>query len=136
MTSADLEPTGLDEATGLDRRALLKRGAAIGAGTLLFSSGAQALTARAALAKPGRRGQRIEAPNNGGYGPIGPVNDNTTGLPLLSLPAGFEYASFGHGVDFDLGGGPTTGRSSATRPTPTTPHRRAAARRSRSTRRR
>ena len=98
MTSAELE------ASSLDRRALLKRGAAIGAGTLLFSSGAQALTARAALAKPGRRGQRLEAPNNGGYGPIGPVNDRTTGLPLLSLPAGFEYASFGHGVDFTLGG--------------------------------
>jgi secreted PhoX family phosphatase len=104
MTSADLEPTGLDEATGLDRRALLKRGAAIGAGTLLFSSGAQALTARAAFAKPGRRGQRLEAPDNGGYGDIGPVNDNTTGLPLLHLPVGFEYASFGHGVDFALGG--------------------------------
>ncbi len=100
MSSADLEPTGLDEATGLDRRALLKRGAAIGAGTLLFSSGAQALTARAALAKPGRRGQRLEAPNNGGYGPIGPVNDITTGLPLLHLPAGFEYASFGHSAAY------------------------------------
>ena len=100
MSSADLEPTGLDEATGLDRRTLLKRGAAIGAGTLLFSSGAQALTARAALAKPGRRGQRLKAPDNGGYGPIGPMKDNTTGLLLLHLPAGFEYASFGHSAEY------------------------------------
>jgi secreted PhoX family phosphatase len=110
MTSADLEPTGLDEATGLDRRALLKRGAAIGAGTLLFSSGAQALTARAALAKPGRRGQRIEAPDNGGYGPIGPVKDKTTGMELLHLPADFEYASFGHSAEYAAALGlPTTG---------------------------
>jgi secreted PhoX family phosphatase len=29
------------------------------------------------------------------YGGIGPVNDKTTGLPLLLLPKGFEYQSFG-----------------------------------------
>jgi uncharacterized repeat protein (TIGR03803 family) len=30
-----------------------------------------------------------------GYGPLQPVADQTTGLPLLLLPAGFEYRSFG-----------------------------------------
>lgn len=29
------------------------------------------------------------------YGPIGPVNDLTTGLPLIQLPAGFSYKSYG-----------------------------------------
>ena len=29
-----------------------------------------------------------------GYGPIAPVNDRSTGLPLLQLPAGFAYSSF------------------------------------------
>lgn len=29
------------------------------------------------------------------YGPLSPVNDDTTGLPLLRLPEGFRYASFG-----------------------------------------
>ncbi|MEM0955419.1 MAG: alkaline phosphatase PhoX [Pseudomonadota bacterium] len=29
------------------------------------------------------------------YGPIQPVNDTTTGLPLLKLPEGFTYRSFG-----------------------------------------
>jgi secreted PhoX family phosphatase len=30
-----------------------------------------------------------------GYGPLRPVNDATTGLPLLELPEGFRYISFG-----------------------------------------
>ncbi|MEL7538072.1 MAG: alkaline phosphatase PhoX [Pseudomonadota bacterium] len=30
-----------------------------------------------------------------GYGPIAPVADKTTGLPLLKLPKGFTYESFG-----------------------------------------
>ena len=34
-------------------------------------------------------------PNHVGYGPLGPVRDETTGLPLLQLPPGFRYLSFG-----------------------------------------
>jgi len=30
-----------------------------------------------------------------GYGPLHPVNDEATGLPLLQLPEGFRYVSFG-----------------------------------------
>lgn len=30
-----------------------------------------------------------------GYGPLAPVADRATGLPLLQLPAGFSYTSFG-----------------------------------------
>lgn len=30
-----------------------------------------------------------------GYGPLNPVNDEATGLPLLQLPEGFRYVSFG-----------------------------------------
>jgi secreted PhoX family phosphatase len=29
------------------------------------------------------------------YGPTAPVNDRTTGLPLIELPVGFSYASYG-----------------------------------------
>lgn len=86
--------------TTLDRRAFLKRGAAATAGTLLVSTGTQALAARGALAAPGRRGQELQAPNNGGYGPLRPTSDRTTGRNLLSLPAGFEYASFGHEASY------------------------------------
>ncbi len=96
--------------TTVDRRSFLKRSAAITAGTLLAGAGTQSLAARAALAAPGRRGERLQAPDNGGYGPIGPVDDRTTGLPLLHLPAGFEYASFGHSAAYAATLGlPTTG---------------------------
>ncbi len=32
---------------------------------------------------------------NDSYGPLAPVDDSTTGLPLLRLPEGFTYSSFG-----------------------------------------
>jgi uncharacterized protein len=35
------------------------------------------------------------APTELGYGPLGPVTDATTGLPLLELPEGFRYLTFG-----------------------------------------
>ncbi len=35
------------------------------------------------------------APDDLGYGPLQPVIDETTGLPLLQLPDGFRYRSFG-----------------------------------------
>ncbi len=40
----------------------------------------------------------------GPYGPIAPVADQTTGLPLLQLPAGFHYASFAWSGDMMLDG--------------------------------
>ena len=93
--------------TGFDRRTLFIRGAAV-AGTVLLSGGAtQVLAARGVAAAPGRR---VQAPDNGGYGPLGPVQDMTTGLPLLHLPEGFSYASFGHAAAYaEMLGLPTTG---------------------------
>ena len=35
------------------------------------------------------------APEVDGYGPLTPVADETTGLPLLQLPDGFRYLSMG-----------------------------------------
>lgn len=96
--------------TTVDRRGFLKRGAAVTAGTVLASTGTHLLSTRAAMAAPGRRGQRLEAPNNGGYGPLRPTADRTTGRDLLHLPAGFEYASFGHSATYAAALGlPTTG---------------------------
>jgi secreted PhoX family phosphatase len=83
----------------LDRRKFLQRGAAVAAGTLL-AGGTHALTAHGALAAPGRRGQDVQAPDNGGYGQLQPARDRSTGETLLWLPAGFEYASFGHEAAF------------------------------------
>jgi uncharacterized protein len=41
------------------------------------------------------------------YGPLGAVKDGTTGLPLLLLPAGFEYVTFGWTGDLLADGAPT-----------------------------
>ena len=48
-------------------------------------------------------------PGNG-YGPIAPVVDRTTGLPLLKLPKGFTYQSFGWAGDLMDDGTPTPDR--------------------------
>ena len=41
------------------------------------------------------------------YGPLAPIADETTGLPLLMLPAGFRYLSFGWTGDRLADGTPT-----------------------------
>ncbi|MBW3647289.1 MAG: PhoX family protein [Actinobacteria bacterium] len=82
MTSADLEPAGLD------RRSFL-RASGITAGTALFGGTAlQALTVRMAEAAPQGKGR----PGAGtDYGPLSPVAARNTGDQWLALPAGFSY---------------------------------------------
>jgi secreted PhoX family phosphatase len=46
-------------------------------------------------------------PNGTGYGPLITALDETTGLPLLELPAGFRYKSLGWTGDVMLNGQPT-----------------------------
>lgn len=53
----------------------------------------------------GLRGPRPARAATGAYGPLAPVRDETTGLPLLRLPHGFSYASFGWAGDALAGGG-------------------------------
>lgn len=81
----------------LDRRSFLRGALATGAGTALAGPFA-ALAARPAGAKPDPEL---------GYGPLLPVRDATTGLPLLLLPRGFEYMSFGWRNDPMSDGVPT-----------------------------
>ena len=53
----------------------------------------------------GNGGQGTSSTGSGaGYGPLRPAKDETTGLPLLHLPAGFRYLSFGWTGDPLLGG--------------------------------
>lgn len=82
-----------------NRRSLIK-----GMGTLPFVGALAALHAREALAA-GTTTTRVASP----YGPIAPVNDLTTGLPLLQLPAGFTYKSYGWTGDLMANGKPTPG---------------------------
>ncbi len=51
-----------------------------------------ALATRSASAATERDTRRPHSPD---YGPLAPVRDHTTGLPLLLLPRGFEYISYG-----------------------------------------
>jgi hypothetical protein len=71
------------------RRLLLKGSGAAAASS--FAGVMGALHASNALAATAR--QTVSAPSP--YGPIAPVNDLTTGLPLLQLPRGFTYRSYG-----------------------------------------
>jgi secreted PhoX family phosphatase len=72
----------------MDRRSFLKRAATAGAAVPLTAVMQRAASAHGQ--KPGVRRGHTE-----GYGPLFPTVDQTTGLPLLLLPAGFEYLSFG-----------------------------------------
>lgn len=66
----------------MDRRSFIRGGIA----------GATSIAFAAFLA---RRADAAELPYSDHYGPVAPVLDTTTGLPLISLPAGFTYRSFG-----------------------------------------
>ena len=50
-------------------------------------------------------------PHGTGYGPLVAAFDDTTGLPLLMLPEGFRYLSFGWTGDPMIDGTPTPGRA-------------------------
>jgi hypothetical protein len=81
-----------------NRRTLL-RGAAASALALPFSG----LASRRAAALT--RMEPIASP----YGAVAPVKDLTTGLPLLQLPEGFSYQTFGWTGDLMADGKPTPG---------------------------
>lgn len=71
----------------LSRRGLLK-GAAIAAA---FSGPISALAQRIDSCAAATASSLIDSP----YGAVVPVNDLSTGLPLIELPAGFSYKSYG-----------------------------------------
>jgi secreted PhoX family phosphatase len=77
-----------DNAVSPSRRNMLKGIA--GASALPFVGAFTAMQSQQALAANGST-TLVASP----YGPIAPVNDITTGLPLLQLPPGFSYKSFG-----------------------------------------
>jgi uncharacterized protein len=68
----------------IDRRSFFRRSAMTLGGLALAQGGLQALAGPA---------QAWKTPP--GYGPLSPVADENTGLPLIMLPDGFRYVSFG-----------------------------------------
>jgi uncharacterized protein len=91
-------------ATPLSRRRLLQGSAGLAAAQGVLGTLA-ALTGRNALAATGK--QSVPAPSP--YGPVVPVLDDSTGLPLLALPEGFSYRSYGWTGDPMADGRPTPG---------------------------
>ena len=79
----------------VDRRAFLRGGAALIG------------TAAVAAALHGKAASALAAPGPHGYGPVAPVTDEATGLPLIQLPAGFRYWSYGWTGDPMDNGTPT-----------------------------
>src|SRR5262245_6521894 len=72
----------------LDRRSFLHHTALAGAAA--FAQPLESLVER--LARTPTRVGDLRAP---GYGPLAPAVDKTTGLPLLAVPAGFQYSTYG-----------------------------------------
>ena len=74
----------LDDVRPVSNRREFIRNGVVGAASISFA----AMLAR-------RNAEAAELPYSDDYGPVAPVNDLTTGLPLIALPAGFTYRSFG-----------------------------------------
>ncbi|HVI59911.1 MAG TPA: alkaline phosphatase PhoX [Luteimonas sp.] len=91
------------------RRQVLKGSAAAMAVGAIGSLGA--LSARQVLAA-GDPVRTLPIPS--AYGPLAPVADRTTGLPLLQLPRGFSYRSFGWSGDLMDDGQPCPDRHDGT----------------------
>jgi uncharacterized protein len=93
----------------VSRRGLLMAGGA--AITAAFSGPVAAMAQRVDQASAARAGGCVAADASSlvasPYGPTAPVKDITTGLPLIELPAGFSYKSYGWRGDTMSDGLPT-----------------------------
>jgi secreted PhoX family phosphatase len=84
----------------MDRRSFLKNAATTAAAAVPLHALMTQLHARG-----GSNG--VRRGHTAGYGPLFPTEDRTTGLPLLALPQGFKYLSFGWTGDALADGTPT-----------------------------
>jgi hypothetical protein len=83
---------GSSQRPPIDRRSFLRGSTAVAAGVGIATP-FHALLAHASQGRDHGRGRDRACSED--YGPLAAVKDATTGLPLLLLPAGFEYVSFG-----------------------------------------
>jgi secreted PhoX family phosphatase len=87
----------------MDRRSFLKNAAVTATAAVPFTAFVERTISAQGQNNGVRRGQTA------GYGPLFPTLDQTTGLPLLLLPRGFQYVSFGWTGDPLDSGAPTPG---------------------------
>ena len=97
-------PTRHESSRGVARRSFLQGSGALAAAT--FTGTLVAYARKAEAAGCGSFSGQVTGP----YGPIAPVADQSTGLPLLQLPAGFQYTSFAWSGDPMLDGRPCPDR--------------------------
>lgn len=95
-----------DTANHATRRKFLQTALGASAAGLAVAGPFSALGSRTASAA-GRDALAGKPLAGGGYGQLFPVNDQTTGLPLVKLPKGFEYMTFGWTNDPMSNGAPT-----------------------------
>lgn len=88
------------------RRQFLAGSAAMSSGIALAGVFGGLASGQAKAMKGARRGPK----HHRVFGPIAPVADRATGLPLLALPKGFSYTSFGWTGDVMADGSPTPAR--------------------------
>jgi hypothetical protein len=92
----------------ISRRRVLQGSSAAAAAAFVGTLGALHSRQAQAQAQTDIGGKQTESAVSP-YGPIAPVNDLTTGLPLLQLPEGFSYASAAWAGDVMSDGRPTPG---------------------------
>ncbi len=94
----------------LARRRFLQGGAVLAAaGAAAALPGQAAAAPLEALSQRTSDRQQLRRDCSPDYGPLYPAKDRTTGLPLLELPRGFEYLTFGWTGDVMSDGIPTPG---------------------------
>ncbi|GLR69311.1 alkaline phosphatase PhoX [Agaribacter marinus] len=95
----DLTPLASDTQEDLPIQAIFSRRQVLkGTGTIAASTAFASLATKANAAT---------LPYTSDYGPLSPTLDKATGLPLISLPEGFEYTSFGWTGQIQTDGLPT-----------------------------
>src|SRR5688572_32343472 len=89
----------------MDRRSFLRSAAVTATAAVPFT----AFIRRSVSAQEQQGEGGVRRGHTAGYGPLFSTPDETTGLPLLLLPEGFKYLSFGWRGDLMANGQPTPG---------------------------
>src|SRR5688572_31810758 len=89
----------------MDRRSFLRSAAVTATAAVPFT----AFIRRSVSAQEQQGEGGVRRGHTAGYGPLFETIDQTTGLPLLALPEGFKYLSFGWRGDLLDNGGLTPG---------------------------
>jgi len=96
----------MNDMSVMNRRGVLKTGAATAAAVPVATALTGLMAKNAMAAVSGTTGEATSVAASP-YGPLAPVNCLNTGLPLLQLPKGFSYRSFGWTGDPMADGQPT-----------------------------